>query len=238
MEHYHNPLSDYAKVSCKILSLASNVVLRIVVILTDKTMNNTDIFVHREVEYSSSKFDRKMKNISLTPSYFLTIENVKPNPNNGEKAYIIISQDDRPIVVRALKHAYDEYNKNFSKIYAKRKGMLIKYGSTDPIEVTDLSLGKYLLINYDIVENKNGETFPGFRINLSSQTNYIVLSEKRFVAFLECLDKMDMFSYAMSLLNYVGRPELGTNLIDMDKDTVEVSAPSRRFIGDNKKSIW
>lgn len=230
-------LSDYVKVSCKILTLTSNLSLKIVLILQDKSLNDKILSVHREIEYNSTKFDKTMKNINLSPSYFLTIENTKPS-QSGEKAYIIILPEDRPIVVRALKHAYDEYNQNFSKIYAKRKGMLIKYGKTNPIEISDLSMGKYLMIIFDIIENQNGETIPGFRINLSSEKNYVVLTEKKFLAFIDCLDKMDMFSYAMDLLNYVGRPELGTNLFNMNSDSLEVSAPNKRLIGSNKKSIW
>ena len=200
--------SRYEKISDDIMIIANRVVLRMNVNLSYYTQeNNKRINFHREVEYYSQKANKNLINIKRNFDYYLTIEHII------NKDYIRIGISD----ILKLRYALDEAYKFFidtkyKNLFVKHNGELRMYMRPDPIIITDLSMDKYLQFEPCIYTNFRGEAERGLRMYLSSKDSYCDISINRLEAFKYIIDTINLYESAQLMINYIERPEFGTNL--------------------------
>jgi hypothetical protein len=145
----------------------------------------------------------------------MTIENLKPNEKTHEKAFIKLRTADLYLFRNAVISTYALLEKDYNSIFKIKDGKPIVQ-NIKPIEVNCSNImGTYMVLTPDIVETKDGKVKGGVRLNLSSTTNYALLDMNRLVELRELLNTINLPMYGQMLINYVGRPKLGYNLIQV-----------------------
>ena len=69
-----------------------------------------------------------------------------------------------------------------------------------------------------IVLNYENEQMRGVRVTLNNYDNYNDISFDQFLGLKYIIDSFDMYGNAVSLLNYLGRPEFGTNTFNLNNN--------------------
>lgn len=198
----------YEKISDTVMIIANRVILKMNVALSYYTNENTNrqIF-HQEVEYYSKKTNSNLINIKRNFDYYLSIEHIIT------KDYIRIGISDIVKLKYALEASYRFFTApEYKNLYVKKDNELILYQNPDPILITDLSMGNYLQFEPSIFTNYRGEPERGLRMYLSSQESYCDISIPRLEGFLYVISTINLFESAQIMLNYIERPEFGTNL--------------------------
>lgn len=210
---------NYNKMEDNIMYLGSNAILKMNVNLYNQSEKYGRRSYHQEVQYYNEKIGQKTIILKRSFDYFATIENLKPVDHIKE--YIMLRQQDIFLLRKVVNSVYEKYIENFDNIFT-RKGGIVTIKKTLPIELGDLTRGKYLVFIPDIIEGMSGEKTPAIRINLSSPTNYVLMGINNFYGFIETMNNMDMFGYAQTMLSYFGKPSFGTNLYDFsNKQDIE-----------------
>jgi hypothetical protein len=231
---------NYNKVEDIVYYLGTNAVLKMNLSLYQNSEKYGRKSYHQEIQYYNEKMGEKVVNIKRSFDYYASIENLKPVDHMKE--YIIIRQQDIFLLRKVVNSVFELFNNEFDNLFGKRNGVVTLRNKIKPIEFSGLSLGKYLVFAPDIMENINGERSGCIRMNLSSPNNFVLMSLSKFSGFLECINNMDMFSYAQEMLSYFGRPKYGTNLYDFtasqDIDDETVARKGRKIQAKSSKSYF
>lgn len=241
--YYHN---QYDKLVDDILIFANNAVLRMNVILSNKGDDKTRYHYHSEFMYDSNKYIDTDKLITLRRSmkYYLSIENLKA-PMGSEKEFIMIGVKD----IINVRFKLDQVSKwftssEFSGLYAYSDSKLVLLGRVEPIVISGLPMNKKIVLEPTVLVYDNA-SYEGVRMYLNNQNNYIDIHVDSFMGLLYIINSINMYESAQLLLNYLGRPELGTNLVTFNdnnnyieqNEKVEVKQ-NRKIPGSRKKSYF
>ena len=127
----------------------------------------------------------------------------------------------RPQDMIVLKSKLDEVSKWFSNnIFAVKNRPLIVKVHQEPIIVEGLASQKYLQFDpVAVVWENTGEQTPGVRITLGDPSIFADISVDKLFALVYTLSNFNMYQSAQLLLNYLGRPQPGFNLLEMEENT-------------------
>lgn len=237
---------NYDKISDDLCLLGFNTVLRFNVVLSKATQEGKRYHYHQEYEYNSNKYIDTNKLITMRRQFdfYMSIENLRQN-EFGIKEFIMIRIQDIMYVREQLHNAVRWFrDRKFSNLFAMKDNKHIMLGNVEPIYIDGLANDKYLKLE-PIVLTYNEMTNTGVRLYLSAPDNYIDISLDKFMGVIYLIDSINMYESAQLLLNYLQRPELGTNLhsfdnksrvteIDENAGFVEMKN-NKREIGNNKK---
>lgn len=199
--------SSYEKFTDDIMIIANRVMLRMNISLTYYTSENKRIGFHREIEYYSSKANTNLINIKRNFDYYLSIEHVIT------KDFIRIGVPEMMKVQYALHEAYKFFtDSKYANLYAKTNDDLIIYSRVDPIIVSGLPQDKFLQFEPCVYTDFRGDPQRGLRMYLSSMESYCDISINRLEGFIYIMDNINLFQSAQTMLNYIERPDFGTNL--------------------------
>ena len=101
--------------------------------------------------------------------------------------------------------------------------------SVNSIKLTGLMFDKYLEFEPSILEFENGEQMIGVRIYINSDANSIFMEISRFLGFKDFIENFNMYQSAQLMLNYLQRPEYGTNLYDIESKTFNSPQPKNNY---------
>lgn len=215
---------QYEKLVDDVYFLGNAVVLRMNVVLAKKSDDGRRFYYHNEFLYSTNKYIDTNQIVTMRRSfdYFLTIENNKYI--DGEKESLMIRIQDMLILRQLLSNVYAWFtSQQYRNLFAFSKGKLILLDKVDPIVISGLALGKYLSFEPTIVSYDNAE-YEGVRMYLNSKSNYVDMTVDRFMGFYYLISTIDLYQSAQLLLNYHGRPEMGTHVTTFnDEATMEES---------------
>ena len=119
----------------------------------------------------------------------------------------------------------------------KKEGTLILYENPDPVIITDLSMGNYLKFEPSIYENMHGELNRSIRIYLSSEVSYYDIPLRNFMGFKYFIDNFNMFESAQIMINYIQRPEFGTNLYNVKSEYYNDPEENNNFSGRTGRTV-
>jgi hypothetical protein len=228
--------AKYSKISDDIMFLGNNTILKMNVVFNYNTESFGKVSYHREYEYMDQKGDTQVS-MKRTFDYYISIENTK-NINRYTKEFIRIGMSEIRLVRLTLNNIIRWFNDpEFAGLYRMKGNKYILAMKITPISIPNLPMGKSLIFEPIVYEMGNGETGPGVRIYLSSTTNVIDLPLNRFMGFAQAMDDVNLFMCAQNMLNYLGRPEFGTNMHSFihPDDAGGVVSRNNRQIGGNKK---
>lgn len=213
---------QYEKLVDDIYFLGNAVVLRMNVILAKKLEDGRRYYYHNEFLYTTNKYIDTNQIVTMRRSfdYFLTIENNKYI--DGEKESIMIRVQDILFVRNLLSIVYAWFTtERFRNLFAYSKGKLVLVDRVDPVVIDGLPLEKCLIFEPTVV-TYNDKEFEGVRMYLNSKSNYVDMSVDKFMGLYYILNTIDLYQSAQLLLNYHGRPQMGTHItIFNDNDVVD-----------------
>lgn len=243
-------LLQYEKITDDLCILGVNTVLRFNVSLANKTQDGLKKLFHSEFEYrAGSKYSNlnNICNIRRTFEYYLSIENLRQD-QNGNKEFIMIRIQDILYVREQFELATKWFrDTKYENLFAMSKGKLIMLGKVEPIKILGLAMGKSLMLEPVVVTYSDDNQTTGVRLYLSSKDNYIDMSVDKFMGVVYLISSINMYESAQLLLNYIQRPELGTNNYNMNNSRgqeliedgyIETKNNTRKISSNKQKSFF
>ena len=216
---------DYDKLSDDVLYLGNKLVLRMNVSLSRKQEPDNRYFFHKEYSYDSPYSKRKLISVKRSYDYYLSFD--KTDLRN----IIIIRPQDMIVLQRALERAVLWFeNKEQNAFYVKNKKLIVK--KQKPIVVNGLAMDSYLEFQPIIIlnENDNKQT-PGVRLTLGREDSFADITVDRFYGLVYTIQSFRLYEAAQNLLNYMGRPEFGTNLYEIEDDAPPTQEEEEKITG-------
>lgn len=206
---------DYEKISDVVYSNA-RISIKLNVKLNTYSDNKGRINYHREVSYYNEKAGAVVYNINRSFEYFLSIEDFKG-------AYIMIGVNHYLSLITMLDEIFKWFvDKKFNGLFAKKDdGELVVARHVKGIRIEYLPMGKWLEAIPKAISFSNGDYATGIRLFLASYESYVDITFDEFQGILYILKTLNMFQSAQNMINYLQRPQYGTNLYNMQniKDT-------------------
>jgi hypothetical protein len=202
---------DYDKISDDLYHLGNNVLLRFNVQLAKKGEDGKRYHFHKEYAYNSRYLDRNTNLMSIKRSfdYHMSIEKVY---GDNRESIMIRVQD-----IMNLQMKVNDAVKWFmgNGTFAYKKDKLILLGNPEAILITGFPAGKWIKIE-PIIINFDGNYTCGARMYISSDSIFVDMDTDKFMGFVYLINKINMYESAQLLLNYLQRPEFGTNVYSFD----------------------
>lgn len=211
-----NPFTfhQYEKISDDLDMIGPNTIIRFNVVLSRKGEDGKRYSFHKEYQYRSEKYNENLITIRRHFDYYLTIENIKAT-EFGVKEYIIIGLRDMYYFKESLKTASQWFiSKQFEKLYVRNKEKkLVMLGKAEPIVINGLVMDKYITLEPIIYINERlSYGVRGVRMYLSSDNNFVDMTVDTFMEIVYLVDSLNMYQSAQLMVNYLQRPEYGTNI--------------------------
>ena len=203
---------DYDKLSDEVLYLGSKLYLRMNVSLSQKQDPDIRYHYHKEYSFESAYSDGRLISIKRSYDYYLSFD------KTDQRAFVIIRPQDMIILQRSLSKVVQWFeDKEHNAFYIRHKNLIVK--KQQPIIINGLSLNSYLKFEPIVIlaENDNKQT-PGVRITLGNEAVYADVTIDKLYGLVYTIQNFNMYGAAQNLLNYLGRPDFGTNLIEITND--------------------
>lgn len=198
---------DYEMLSDFIGWLGSPFQYKFVVKLAKKDKNGNRDGFHKEYMYKSNYNSVDMIcSIKRSFDYYITIEN-----NNG--VYIQIRPQNM-IMLQNIANQISGYLFNEAYWAIKSKKLVIK-GKPQPLFIYNLPMGKWMSFEIIVIEY-NGEFDKGVRIAFSDGNQFTDVRIDTFMEFLYFINSFNMYQAALEIVNYLGRPAFGTNMVTFE----------------------
>ena len=200
---------QYNKISDDILYIGECMVMRFNVALTRKDKYGERQTYHKEFEYGP-KYDRR-NSIRRSYDFYISIENFKPS-EQGYRDTVRITMADMYHLRSTLTMIFRWYfDKAYANMYMQKGADLVLMNRPDRIELPVSSFDKKITFEASIYIDKLGIKHPGLRIYLNNENNFTDMPVDTFLAMKYFIDNLNMYESAQSMINYMGRPEFGTN---------------------------
>ena len=208
--------NDYDKIYSTIMWINNEYILKMCVDLshTNKKMNNPRENYHKEIGYTGA--NGFCVNINLDPYFYLSIESSKRSAMDNRKMTIRIYQDDMYLLLFRLNEACEWFTSDkYSKLFVKNDNKIMFLE-----RVNNIKCGlryDYLEFEPAIMTNtNNGEQEIGVKLYLGADNIFTFINAISLLNLNHFLQHFNIYQAGLSLLSYLGRPEYGTNYINMD----------------------
>lgn len=210
------------KISDDVYSIGPNVVLKFNVSLS-KISNGKRYHFHKEFEYPSKGINEQSSLVTIKRSfdYYLSIENVQKD-EKGNKLFIRIGPQEYMLLKRGLEEAISWFtDSKYSKLFARDRGKLIIVAPVPEFKIPNLPMQKSIEFIPTIIDHgiSNDDKEPGIRISFGSQS-YIDINLDRLMGLYYIISCFNMYQCALEMINYIQRPEFGTNRFVMEQQHI------------------
>lgn len=200
---------DYDKISDDLCWLGNKCIVRMVVKLANKNKDGNRNHFHREYKYPTSYNDkREAITIRRSFDYYISIDNL------DSKDSIIITVRDILLLRMQINEVFKWF---YDKTFAMKNKKMIILEKKQPIIVEGLIGGKYLSFEPIVYIDWEDKQSKGVRITLGSPDTFTDVPVNVFAGFLYLINSIDMYTAAQNLINYLGHPNFGTNLLTFEK---------------------
>lgn len=241
----YNKLEDVEKISTEVMRLGGMVLKHSVKIGTTgfgEEEKHKKGF-HKEFIYKTRTYLNKNKLISIKLFFqsYLTLEK-----SDNQNAGFFLNAHTLPRFIRVIKRFLNMYYDEEKPLFVKKNGKLIYNGGSKE-KIYTIDAGKLIKLSpYIDIKDDSDEEIESIMITFPDDS--LVISLDDFETFIFNIEKMDLYSLGIAMMNYLGRPddELGTvnsveliNTFDVgEKFSGKVTVKGvKRNIGDNKNSL-
>lgn len=228
--------NDYDRITDKVMWLGFNTALNFNVDLffqrkDNRTMEKTKENFHREYLYKMNADDPYRVKIIRDFTYYFTIE----YNTRDIKERAVIGTEQIYFFIFNLKKVMQWFigEGGINTIFLKRKdGKLFIPTHPEPIR-TNLAFGNYIEFEpaIDII---NGYETIGVKTYLNSDGVFFFMTSDILFSLYHMVSTCNMYALAQNMLNYIGRPEYGTNSYNLY--TGEGNNQQNKY--NNKKSFF
>ena len=219
------------KVSDDIYAIGPNVILKFNVSLS-KISNGKRYHFHKEYEYPSRGIAEQPTLVTIKRSfdYYLSIESMQKD-SNGYKVFIRIGPSEYMRVKQSLEVAISWFtDKKYEKLFAYGKDKRIILMNPIPeVDIQNLPMNSYIKMYPVVIERGTtaADQEPGIRMELDSPTTYVDINLDRLMAIYYLISRFDMYQSALTVINYIQRPDFGTNRFVMEPQHTMKTTPSK-----------
>ena len=214
---------DYEKLSDDLLFLGNNVVLRLNVSLAKVNNKNNErerVSAHKEFLYPSSKYVDADRLITLRRSFgfYLTLEKL-----DIKDATVMIRVQDILLLRAKVNEALMWFDNGTFGIKNKNLYIIRK-----PVPIIVSGFPESKSIKFEPIVIQWDETQlqqQGIRMTFGFEDAYVDIPIDKFYGFVYVLNSINMFESAQLLLNYLGRPEYGSNMVTFEENFVGYDEP-------------
>ena len=200
---------DYDKISDDLCWLGNKCIVRMVVKLANKNKDGDRNHFHREYKYQSNYNNRKeLITIRRSFDYYISIDNLET------KDSIMITVRDILLLRMQMNEAFKWF---YDKTFAIKNQKMIILEKKNPIYVDSLIGGKYLMFEPIVYLDWEEKQSKGIRITLGNPDVFTDVPVNVFAGFMYLMNSIDMFTAAQNMINYLGHPDFGTNLLTFEK---------------------
>lgn len=212
---------QYDKISDDIYFIGNNTIMKFNVSLS-KDINNMRSHFHKEFKYNSKYSNcNSLVTIKRSFDFYISIENIKKD-DSGIKEFIRIGVSEILLVRYKLQEVLKWFTSNeFQNLYGKKGKKLLILGRVSNIIIDRLPMNKYIEFEPTVCDYDT-ESVPGVRMYLSSKTNYVDINVDRLMGLIYLMDSINMYESAQLMINYLQRPENGTNLYSFTGQEAEM----------------
>ena len=205
--------NDYDRITDKVMWLGFPVTLNFNVDLffqrkDTKSMEKIKENFHREYLYKTNSDDSYRVKILRDFNYYFSID----YNSKDIKERAIISADNIYFLIFNLKKVMQWFigENGINTIFSKRPdGGLFIPTHPEPIKV-NLAFSNYIEFE-PAISNVNGCETIGVKTYLNSDGVFFFMSSDTVFSLFHMLSTCNMYELAQNMLNYIGRPEYGTN---------------------------
>lgn len=207
------------KISDDVYTLGPNVLLKFNVSLS-RNSNGKRYHFHKEFEYPSP-LDGYPTLVTIKRSfdYYLSIESIQKD-ENGNKLFIRIGVQEYMIFKKGLEEAISWFtDSKYKNLFATNRGKLVMTSPIPEFKISNLPMDKYIEFIPTIIDRgaANADKFPGIRMFLGSDSVFVDLSVDRLMGLYYIVSTFNMYQSACDLINYLERPDFGTNRFVMEQ---------------------
>ena len=206
---------NYQKIQDQMCVITKNLVLNFNTILFSWSEKKGRSYFHTEIQYRNTKFDEVVINIKRKFDSYLSIENIVPE--NGYKAFVMIRAEDLIESRNFFLEAYKTLKGRREEIY-RIDGSRSRVMEDAVFVLDDLPQGATLVLKPCIIRTLERGHLPGVKLFINSKEMSFEFPLKKLAGLAEYIGNSDLFLYAQNAMTYVGRPPMGTNLIDLAKN--------------------
>lgn len=201
---------DYDKLSDDLCWLGSRCIVRLVVKLANKNKDGYRNHFHKEYKYPTTYVDkREAITIRRSFSYYISIDCL-----DYAQSSIMITVNDMIMLRTKLNEAFSWF---YDRTFALKNDKMIILEKKHPVVVDGLVGGKCLKFEPIIFTDKDDIQSKGIRITFNESHIYADIPANVFSGFVYLMNSINIFSEAQNLINYMGRPDFGTNLLTYER---------------------
>lgn len=195
---------DYNKITDELMQICPGTSIQMNLLLYKKEMKGDKKSFHTEyVVENNYQYGVIMKR---KYNFYLSINNFQT------RAYVMITPNDI-ILIRMKLNLIQRWfeNSTFKRV---NNEVLTIPRKKDPINIELYNEHKWLQFEPVIIEKEEGTKIiqkEGVTMNMYNQV-LVNLDSDRFFGMKYLFDTIDMFTLASNMMNYIGRPEFGTNM--------------------------
>lgn len=195
---------DYNRIADTMLNLGDGGALKVCVTLNYLNLQKFKVNYHKESQTNAGF------NINRNFQYFYSIE----KKSESEWASIMIRSQDLTLFKRKLRECIKWFDEN--KTFSVKDNKLIVY-PTKRLYLNGLAANKWISFEPVVIQfDESSSVSPGVRLTLGDDSVYIDVDVSRFYALTELIETTPLYVVAQNMVNYLGRPEFGTNLFVLD----------------------
>lgn len=205
--------SQYDKLTDDLLYLGNNMILRFNVSLSKKSDKFGRENYHKEFSYYNKDVRQNLITLRRSFDYYLSIESVRVDEENPIKTFMQIGIYNILYVRDFLNDIEKWYSDpKYGDMYATKNNQLVLTYVPERIGITLPPQGNYLMAEPMVYIDRFNALNIGLRLYISSETYYIEMPIDKFRALNYLIQTIDLYTSACILINYLERPEYGTNL--------------------------
>lgn len=210
--------NDYDRISDKVMWLSLGATLNFSVDLyyqRKDNISNSKIKenFHREYLYRNSSDENYKVKVVRDFSYYFSIEYT----NKDIKERVVIGVNEIYFLIFNLKKVMKWFigENGVNVVFSKRSdGKIFIPTYPEPIRV-NLAFGNYIEFE-PAIDNTTGYETIGVKTYLNSDGIFFFMSSNILFSLFHMLSTCNMYELAQNMLNYIGRPEYGTNSFNLD----------------------
>lgn len=215
--------NNYDRITDKVMWLGFGVTLNFNVDLYFQRKNNVGTEkikenFHREIIYKS--IDVYKAKIIRDFNYYFSIDyNLKE-----VKERVLITPDQIYFFIFNLKKIMKWFigENGVNTIFKKNNGKIFIPTHPEPIKIS-LAFGAYIEFEPAINNDPNGYETIGVKVYLNRDSVFFFMDSNTLFSLYHMVSTCNMYALAQNILNYIGRPEYGTNAYNLFKSNSNLS---------------